>query len=485
MIAADHDRRLQLAVTHHFVEGKAEAVTLAEAYPADARRQALERDPFARHVEPVMQVVVIGDEFLHLGIGLVDVLRIARQRAPAERTDALAEQRTDIGRHEAGEGEGILEALVQGDLADVVAVIEGRNAPVPEGDHGFHMFAHGGARRLFDRLRIALALGAPFAQRPALGQIAVDRIVGRGLVGDDVGMNAARGQFREDVGGIAEQADGLRLTRLGPGVDHGQRLVEGGGLLVDITGAQAEIDPGLVAFHGEAAGTGHDGGQRLGAAHAAETGGQDPLALEVAVIMLAAGFSEGLVGALDDALGADVDPGTGGHLAVHGQALLIQLVEMIPGRPVGHQVGIGDQDPRRILVGPEHADRLAGLDQQGFGLFQAFQRGNDAVEVVPCAGRAADAAVDDQLMRVFRHVRMQVVHKHAQRSLRQPGLGIQLRSGRREHVAGVVAAVSHGHSSGHLVVSFAPVFGRLPATRTSSSSISFRCTRSRSAFSMS
>ena len=99
-------------------------MAIAEADPADARRHALERDALARHVEPVMQVRVAGRELLHLGVGLVNILRIAGQRCPAERADAAAEQRADIGRHEPREGEGVLQPLVLGDLADVVAVIE-------------------------------------------------------------------------------------------------------------------------------------------------------------------------------------------------------------------------------------------------------------------------------------------------------------------------------------------------------------------------
>ena len=64
----------------------------------------------------------------------------------------------------------------------------------------------------------------------------------RGLVGDHVGADAAADQFRQDFGGIAEQADRLRFAGLGPALDHLQRLVERLGLRVDIAGAQAEID---------------------------------------------------------------------------------------------------------------------------------------------------------------------------------------------------------------------------------------------------
>jgi hypothetical protein len=54
---------------HHLVEGEAEPVAVAEADPADPRRQALEGDALARHVEPAVQVRIVGDQLLHLGVG--------------------------------------------------------------------------------------------------------------------------------------------------------------------------------------------------------------------------------------------------------------------------------------------------------------------------------------------------------------------------------------------------------------------------------
>jgi hypothetical protein len=89
--------------------------------------------------------------------------------------------------------------------------------------------------------------------------------------------------------------------------------------------------------------------------------------------MLAAGFDEGLVRALHDALGTDIDPRTRGHLAVHHQALAIELVEMRPGRPMRHQIGVGDQHARRVSMGLEHANRLARLHEQRLiGFARAF-----------------------------------------------------------------------------------------------------------------
>ena len=95
--------------------------------------------------------------------------------------------------------------------------------------------------------------------------------------------------------------------------------------------------------------------------------------------MLAAHLGEGLVGALDDALRADVDPAAGGHLAVHHQPLAIELVEHLPIRPFGHEVGVGDEHARRVLVGAEHADRLARLDEQGLVLLEPLERLDDLV----------------------------------------------------------------------------------------------------------
>src|SRR5919112_1006823 len=69
-------------------------------------------DALLCHVEPVVQVLVVRQQLLHLGVGPVDVLRIARERRPAERPDAAAEQGPDISRHEARKREGVVHAFL-------------------------------------------------------------------------------------------------------------------------------------------------------------------------------------------------------------------------------------------------------------------------------------------------------------------------------------------------------------------------------------
>ena len=136
--------------------------------------------------------------------------------------------------------------------------------------------------------------------------------------------------------------------------------------------------------------------------------------------MLAAHLGEGLVRALDDALRADVDPAAGGHLAVHHEPLAIELVEHLPIRPFGHEVGVGDEHARRILVGAEHADRLARLDEQGLVLLEPLERLDDLVVAFPVARGAADPAIDDQALRVLGDLVVEVVHQHPHRGFGGP-----------------------------------------------------------------
>ena len=121
--------------------------------------------------------------------------------------------------------------------------------------------------------------------------------------------------------------------RRGAGRHARQRLVEAARLFIEVAAAQAEVDPALLALDDQRHRAGEGGGQRLRAAHAAEAGGQDPAPGQTPAVVLPARFDEGLVGALDDALAADVDPRAGGHLAVHHQALAIELVEVLPASP--------------------------------------------------------------------------------------------------------------------------------------------------------
>ena len=170
----------------------------------------------------------------------------------------------------------------------------------------------------------------------------------------------------------------------------------------------------------------HGHGQRLRAAHAAQPGGEGDGAGQRAAELLLRDRAEGLVGALQDALGADVDPRAGGHLPVHHQALGLELAELLPIRPVANEIRVRDQHARRPLVGAEHADRLAGLHQHGLVVLESAQRPHDRVERLPAAGGAAGAAVDHEILGMLGDLGVEVVHQHPQCGLLLPTLAGQL-----------------------------------------------------------
>src|SRR6185503_21280524 len=98
-------------------------------------------------------------------------------------------------------------------------------------------------------------------------------------------------------------------------------------------------------------------------------------------------------------LGAYVDPRTGGHLAVHREPQRLQSAEFFPSRPAGDQVGIGDKDPRCLLVGLEDAYRLAALNQQGLVILQPSESRDDLLIALPVPRRLPAPAVDDEFIR--------------------------------------------------------------------------------------
>ena len=193
-----------------------------------------------------------------------------------------------------------------------------------------------------------------------------------------------------------------------------------GATRVEIAGGEPALDARAVDLGDQADPLVHGHGERLGAAHAAEAGGDGEPAGERAAEVLAGGLGEGLVGALEDPLGADVDPRAGGHLAVHGEAEPLQPAELVGGGPVGHQHRVGDQHPRRLRVGLEHRHRLAGLDEQRLLVAQPPERRDDRLEALPVARRLPRAAIDHQLLRPLGDLGVEVVHQHPQRGLLLP-----------------------------------------------------------------
>ena len=197
---------------------------------------------------------------------------------------------------------------VPGLLANVVSVVDSRNPPLMEIEHGPHMHRHGLAGCLRDLGGFGLRLRAPLLNRPTQGQVAVHWIMGGSLIGDHVRPHAARDELGEDLGGVAQQCHRDRCTIDARILDHRQGFVQVRSFLVYITGAQAKVDARLITFDDEHTEPRHDRRQRLRTAHATQTCRQNPFTPGIAPVVLPRQFVEGFVSALNDALAADVDP---------------------------------------------------------------------------------------------------------------------------------------------------------------------------------
>ena len=115
---------------------------------------------------------------------------------------------------------------------------------------------------------------------------------------------------------------------------------------------------------------------------------------------------------MDDALGPDVHPAAGGHLAVVGNAEgsgAVEVLLIIKG--TDHQA-VGDDDPGRQLVGMEQAQGMAGHDHQGLLIGQLLQILLDEPVLHPVLADLAGLAVGHQLIGIEGHIKVQVVVDH-------------------------------------------------------------------------
>ena len=232
-----------------------------------------------------------------------------------------------------------------------------------------------------------------------------------GLVRHDVGSEARGGDAGKHVGGVAEKRDRQRLLRAARLDGARDRLVEIGEHLVAVAGFEAPLDSAGIDFDSEADAAVHRDRQRLRAAHASQARGHDQTSREVAAETLPRALGKRLVGALQDSLTADVDPRSGRHLSVHGQAERVEAAELVPRRPFRHQVGVRDQHARRLLVRAEYTHRLSALDEERLVVGKPLERCDNRVIGRPVARGLAGAAVDDQIVGPLGDFRIEVVHQ--------------------------------------------------------------------------
>ena len=110
-----------------------------------------------------------------------------------------------------------------------------------------------------------------------------------------------------------------------------------------------------------------------------------------------------------------------------------------------HQQRVRDQDPGGVAGRPENAHRLARLDEQRLVIGKPAQLADDGVEGFPGSGGTTGASVHDQVVRVLRDLRVEVIHEHPQGGFLLPALAGQVRAARRTDRA----RAGRGECAGH------------------------------------
>ena len=254
MVAADDDRRADLAGPDQLVEREAGPRPLAVAEPADPGGQALERD-LAPSPSPASAGGPASSGKSSRIASSVRAMSAGspRQRDPAERPAALAELGPDERRDEARVVEGVRDAGRLGLGPEVVAVVEDDRARLLEGEHRPDVVGHRRHRPADVLVGLGPAEDRGVVERDLRRHVADERVVGRGLVGDGVEpLAGARPRPGSISAALPIRAMDSRPAggrgRAGPG----ERLGRIGGQPVDVADVQASPGAGLVDLDREA-----------------------------------------------------------------------------------------------------------------------------------------------------------------------------------------------------------------------------------------
>ena len=222
------------------------------------------------------------------------------------------------------------------------------------------------SRSVASRSRIGVEADPGRAVTAVVGDVA------RGLIGDEIDGDVVGVEVLEQIDDVAVVGDRQGLAGCG-GIEHPPD--RGGEVVGDLR------DPALGVTGLDARGVdlGDDPGaagdlQRLGlgAGHPAEPRGDEGVAGEVAVLghpeVEPAGVEQGDVGAVDDALGADVHPAAGGHLTVVDAAQGGEPVEVLRGVEHPDHEAVGDDGAGRFGARGEEPERVARTDDEGLSV---------------------------------------------------------------------------------------------------------------------
>ena len=239
-------------------------------------------------------------------------------------------------------------------------------------------------------------------------------IMSRCLIGEDIRYDPSLDKLRKNICSVPEEGDGKRLPFLFGVHRTIESLTKIRGFHVDIICVEPALDAFFVYLDNDGHAIIHSDGQGLCATHASEAGCEHELALERSLKMSGCHRGQCFVCSLEDSLGAYIDPASCCHLPIHSEAFCLEAAEFIPCGPLGDDLCVRNQNTWGVWVGLEDSHRFSRLHDESLVIPEVKQALHNGLITLPVSGGFSSATVDDELFRKFGHIRVQVVHHHAQ-----------------------------------------------------------------------
>src|ERR1700737_2589303 len=96
-----------------------------------------------------------------------------------------------------------------------------------------------------------------------------------------------------------------------------------------------------------------------------------------------------------------------------------------------YEIGIAEQYARRIFVSAKDGHGFSRLHEQGFIRAKILERANDGMKTFPISRHFSSAAIDDQIVRFFSNLWIEIIHQHPQRGFLLPPLAADFGSAGR------------------------------------------------------
>ncbi len=245
----------------------------------------------------VLIAAVVGADVFGGGhVGLVQVVGVSAQAAPAEGAVAVVEQaRAKNILHVGREDEAVqvilavladaLDAGVVHGLQEAVAVVEEVGAPVVELADHLIVVLQGLVYQLAEGLRVLVQHLGALGEGQALGAVAavIGHVAG-GLVAHEVHVDVVVVQILQQIHDVAVIGNGAGLARRLMLAGDADRLFQAVGAVADPALGIAGVDAGVVHLGNDGGGAGDLGGLALGAGHAAQAGGDEQAPSQISVV---------------------------------------------------------------------------------------------------------------------------------------------------------------------------------------------------------